>query len=327
MCEETDINFEERFGFEKGWESDFSKLKRLEKSLFTNTVFYALQRKLGGVAAQIFQALWPLYLPPDIDAEKLCKISKDFSRKYGNFKNKRSNAIKSKATMTNFVGDTCFVPEFFAKYESVTEFSNTSNVFTAVPVNPAEESVAEDVPMASTSSSPSKKCLKQKNRELRQELSVVHDELTLYKRKSSSQIAVSAKKAKVAARAQAAQGENVISNDLHTFSSGQLFQASLNGSKGKFSFARFSSENLNSGIGPRQLDNRASFAFLLLYLISGCPFDDVIAGKNFDNAIEPLLKHMIKRKKNIFTHALESAGLHLLTPLTVVQAVNLKSLM
>ena len=66
MCEETDINFEERFGFESGWESDFSKLKLLETSLFTNKVFDALQRKLGGTAAHIFPALSPLYLPPNI---------------------------------------------------------------------------------------------------------------------------------------------------------------------------------------------------------------------------------------------------------------------
>ena len=59
----------------------------------------------------------------------------------------------------------------------------------------------------------------------------MRDEITFFERKSSAQTAVSAKKAKVAARAQVAQGEHVTPTNLKNYSSGSLFQASLNRSK------------------------------------------------------------------------------------------------
>ena len=93
------------------------------------------------------------------------------------------------------------------------------------------------------------------------------------------------------------------------------------------SFAHFSSTKLNSEVTPRHLNNRASFAVMALQILSGCPFDEVADGKEFDNELELLLTEIIRKKKGIFKKAAEAAGFSFLQKVTVAQAVDTKSLL
>ena len=52
------------------------------------------------------------------------------------------------------------------------------------------------------------------------------------------------------------------------------------------------------------MNNRASFAVLALQILSGCPFDEVADGKEFDNKLELLLTE----NKGVFKKAVEVAG-------------------
>ena len=63
------------------------------------------------------------------------------------------------------------------------------------------------------------------------------------------------------------------------------------------SFSQFSATKLNSEVTLRHLNNRASFAVLALQMLSGCPFDEVADGKEFDKELELLLTEIIKKGK------------------------------
>ena len=51
------------------------------------------------------------------------------------------------------------------------------------------------------------------------------------------------------------------------------------------SFAQFSATKLNWELTLRYLNNRASFTVLALQMLSGCYFDEVVDGKEFDNEL------------------------------------------
>ena len=93
------------------------------------------------------------------------------------------------------------------------------------------------------------------------------------------------------------------------------------------SFSQFSATKLNSEVTLRHLNNRASFAVLALQMLSGCPFDEVADGKEFDKELELLLTEIIKKKKGGFKKAAEAAGFQFVQKFTVAQAVNTKSLL
>ena len=93
------------------------------------------------------------------------------------------------------------------------------------------------------------------------------------------------------------------------------------------SFAQFSATKLNSEVTLRHLNNRASFAVLALQMLSGCPFDEVADGKEFDKELELLLTEIIKKKKGVFKKAAEAAGFQFVQKFTVAQAVDTKSLL
>ena len=44
-------------------------------------------------------------------------------------------------------------------------------------------------------------------------------------------------------------------------------------------------QQLNSEVTLRHLNNRASFTVLALQMLSGCYFDEVVDGKEFDNEL------------------------------------------
>ena len=111
--------------------------------------------------------------------------------------------------------------------------------------------------------------LKEQNIQLKQDLQAKEEELTLYKRKAASWKRV--KKAKTAAaHAHATRKDfcySVSFSNLKRYEGGSIFQDFYNGVK--YSFAKFVSNHLNSEFSSRHLDNCASFAFLVLYVISG----------------------------------------------------------
>ena len=111
--------------------------------------------------------------------------------------------------------------------------------------------------------------LKEQNIQLKQDLQAKEEELTLYKRKAASWKRV--KKAKTAAaHAHATRKDfsySVSFSNLKRYEGGSIFQDFYNGVK--YNFAKFVSNHLNSEFSSRHLDNCASLAFLVLYVISG----------------------------------------------------------
>ena len=111
--------------------------------------------------------------------------------------------------------------------------------------------------------------LKEQNIQLKQDLQAKEEELTLYKRKAASWKRV--KKAKTAAaHAHATRKDfsySVSFSNLKRYEGGSIFQDFYNGVK--YSFAKFVSNHLNSEFSSRHLNNCASFAFLVFYVISG----------------------------------------------------------
>ena len=111
-------------------------------------------------------------------------------------------------------------------------------------------------------------------------------------------------------------------SDLKRYEGRSLFPGFHN--RVKYDFAKFVSNCLNSEVSSCHLDNRASFAFLVLSLISG--FSVLEKGKTDEHQLKILLRHMGK-EKSIFTCAARLPGFVFVKPLTVVQAVDLKNLL
>ena len=96
------------------------------------------------------------------------------------------------------------------------------------------------------------------NRQLKQDLQVTEEELTLYKRKTASWKGVHVKKAKTATHAHATKedsSDSVTFSDLKRCEGGSLFQGFHNGVK--HDVAKFVSNSLNSEVSSYHLDNRA----------------------------------------------------------------------
>ena len=111
-------------------------------------------------------------------------------------------------------------------------------------------------------------------------------------------------------------------SDLKRYEGGSLFQGFHR--RVNYDFAKFISNCLNLEVSSCHLDNRASFAFLVLYLISG--FSVLEKGKTEEHELKILLRHM-RKKKSIFTCVAKLAGFVFVKPLTVVEAVDLKNLL
>ena len=113
--------------------------------------------------------------------------------------------------------------------------------------------------------------------------------------------------AKISKKMYATKEERVASENVnirvtkdHKFDGGRLFQGKslfMGKPDEVLSFAQFSATKLNSEVTLRHLNNRASFAVLALQMLSGCPFDEVADGKEFDNELELLLAEFIKKRK------------------------------
>ena len=53
--------------------------------------------------------------------------------------------------------------------------------------------------------------------------------------------------------------------------------------------------------------------------LSGCSFNEVADGKEFDNELELLLTEIIKKKKDIFKKAAEAAGFSFVQKITLAR--------
>ena len=163
------------------------------------------------------------------------------------------------------------------------------------------------------------KCQDQEEKFVGQEV-----ELKSAKRKASSK---GVNLAKISKKMHAAKEERVTSENVnirvtkdHKFDGGRLFQGKslfMGKPDEVLSFAQFTATKLNSEVTQRHLNNRASFAVLALQMLSGCPFDEVADGKEFDNELELLLTEIIKKKKGVFKKAAEAAGFQFVQKITV----------
>ena len=96
-------------------------------------------------------------------------------------------------------------------------------------------------------------------------------------------------------------------------------------SSGKTStFVKIPSKAPNSTISNRELSKRASFAMLLIRLVSGCP---KVEDDNNNKESELLLSRMIQSNSSLFRTAAERVGLYIFRKLTVLEAVNIRSLL
>ena len=96
-------------------------------------------------------------------------------------------------------------------------------------------------------------------------------------------------------------------------------------SSGKTStFVKIPSKAPNSTISNRELSKRASFATLLIHLVS--PITQVDADNN-NKESEWLLSRMIQNNSSLLRKAAERVGLYIFRMLTVIESVNLRSLL
>ena len=100
---------------------------------------------------------------------------------------------------------------------------------------------------------------------------------------------------------------------MKRFEGWSIFEGLHNG--GKFSFAKLNWSCLNSEVSPRHLDNRTSFTFTILLLLSGYSFSQVIKGNYKIFEVEILIKYMVKKKKDVFKVGAERAGFGFLSHL------------
>ena len=136
------------------------------------------------------------------------------------------------------------------------------------------------------------------------------------------------KNAKTAAPAHAPMedsSDSVTFSDLKRYEDGSLFQGFHYGVK--FDFAKFVSNHLNSEEESCHLDNRASFGFLVLYLISGFPVLDKEKEKTDEGKVKIIFRHTMRKEKDVSAVAAELAGFAFVKPLTVAQAIDLKNLL
>ena len=255
---------------------------------------------------QVFDVLVCVFpLPPKTD---LLKLKKNFSGRINYYYTRKKKIMETQAEKEKFFNSESSLGELFSKSDNLGRESLPSAVgpcFSSRKETPLWEQV----------------------RLLKQELALKEEQLSSYQKNAVTWKGATIKNKKIVAARSHAAGEecSIPYSDMKKFEVGLIFEGLHNG--GKSSFAKFNLSCLNSEISPCHLDNRASFAFTILLLLSGYSFSQVIEEnyKMFD--IEILIKHMVKKQKYVFKVGAELAGFVFLKPFTAVVAVNLKSLL
>ena len=295
-----EFDFVGKFGWEEGWELDFSKIKVLETSaLFINMVLESLLNIFWGGKDQLFDVLVCVFpVSPETD---LVKLKKNFLGRI-NYYTQKKKIIRTHAEKENFFDSESSLGELFSKTDNL-----------------GRESLS---PAAGLCSSSRKETpLREQIRLLKEELACKDEQLSHYQKKAAAWKGVTIKNKNAVARSHAAGEESSIScSDLKKYEGGSTFEGLHNG--GKFSFAKFNWSCLNLEVSSHHLDNRASFAFIILLLLSGYSFSQVIEGNYKMCEVDILIKHLVKKKKDVFKVGAELAGFVFLKPFTVVEAVN-----
>ena len=108
---------------------------------------------------------------------------------------------------------------------------------------------------------------------------------------------------------------------MKRYEGGSIFEGLHN--KSKFCFAKFNLSHLNPGFSPPPVQ---PCWLTILLLLSGYSFSQVIEGNYKMFEVEILIRHMVKKKKDVLKVGAELAGF-IFKPSTVVEAVNLKRLL
>ena len=240
----------------------------------------------GGDKDQLFDVLVRVFpVSPETD---LVKLKKNFSGRINYYYTQKKKIIKTQAEKEKFFDSESSLGELFSKTDNL-----------------GRESLS---PAAGPCSSSGKETpFREQIRLLKEELACKDEHLSHYQKKADAWKGVTIKNKNAAARPHAAVAESSIPcSDLKKYEGGSIFGGLHNG--GKFSFAKFNSSSLNSEVSPRHLDNRASFAFIILLLLSHYPFSQVIKENYKIYEVEILIKHMVKKKKDVFKVEAELAG-------------------
>ena len=283
----------------------FPKLKFWKIHLSLPKWLWSLLINFGRDKDQLFDVLVRVFpVSPETD---LVKLKKNFSGRINYYYTQKKKIIKTQAEKEKFFDSESSLGELFSKTDNL-----------------GRESLS---PAAGLCSSYRKETpLREQIRLLKEELACKDEQLSHYQKKAAAWKGVTIKNKNAVARSHAAGEESSIScSDLKKYEGGSIFEGLHNG--GKFSFAKFNSSRLNSEVSSRHLDNHVSFAFIILLLLSGYSFSQVIEGNYKMCEVEILIKHMVKKKKDVFKVGAELAGFVFLKPFTVVEAVNLKSLL
>ena len=306
---------------------------------FTNNDYWELSKVFKNhTQRQLFEAMQKIFLLSPDEGEVAGGFNK-FKKSTGKFrvdfeKNRRQPNFEE-----DFLSKPCM---YFLKVFGIeTQSENTPAELTVADTSltfrssdPQEGSVRVSTSLSQKNLVGANMKLRMKCKEQEEKLARQEVELKSAKRKASSK---GANLAKISKRMHAAKEVGVASDNVkirvtkeHKFDGGRLFrgESSFWGKPGEaLSFAHFSSTKLNSEVIPRHLNNRASFAVMALQILSGCPFDEVADGKEFDNELELLLTEIIRKKKGVFQKAAEAAGFSFFQKITVAQAVDTKSLL
>ena len=182
----------------------------------------------------------------------LVKLKKNFSGRINYYYTQKKKIIKTQAEKEKFFDSESSLGELFSKTDNL-----------------GRESLS---PAAGLCSSSRKETpLREQIRLLKEELACKDEQLSHYQKKAAAWKGVTIKNKNATARSHAAGEEFSIScSDLKKYEGGSIFEGLHNG--GKFSFAKFNSTRLNSEVSSHHLDNRASFAFIILLLLSGYSF-------------------------------------------------------
>ena len=302
--------FVSKFGWQEGWENDYNKITLLDRPQdFTNKDYWELSKVFkNNPQPQLFEAMQRMFVSAADEGEVGGRFAK-FKRSIGKFRVDFSKNRRQPNFEEDFLGKPCSY--FLNVFGIETQNEDTPAEITAdTPLSFSRSADQQEVsPRVSMSLSQKNmlgqnmrlrmKCQDQEEKLARQEM-----ELKSTKRKSSSK---GANLAKISKKMHAAKEERVTSENVnirvtkdHKFDGGRLFQEKnlfLGKPDEVLSFVQFPVTKLNSEITQRHLNNRASFAVLALQMLSGCPFDEVVDGKEFDNELELLLTEIIQKKR------------------------------
>ena len=336
----SDSYFVSKFGWQQGWVDDYDKIILLDRpQKFTNNDYLELSKVFQNhTQRQLFEAMQKMFLPtPDV-GEVGRRLNK-FKKSIGKFRVDFSRNRRQPNFEEDFLGKPCTY--FLKVFGKETQNADTQVEITADTPLSFTNSDQQEVSANRASISLSQSNLVGQNMRLRmkcqdqeEQLARQEVELKSTKRKASSK---DANLAKISKKMHAAKEERVASENInirvtkdHEFDGGRLFQGKslfMGKPNEVLSFAQFSATKLKSEVTLRHLNNRASFAVLALQMLSGCPFDEVADGKEFDRGLELPLTEIIKKKKGVFKKVAEAAGFQFVQKFTVAQAVDTKSLL